>query len=67
MRSQNVEEFMRVLPDGWNRFKIQTRFKSDVNSEFYNSNSRGIWKLDQKGELFYLKFSSSLTSSEIFQ
>jgi hypothetical protein len=45
---------MRFFPKGLNPFKIQTRFKLDFVSEFYNSKSREIFKWGQKGNLFVL-------------
>jgi hypothetical protein len=66
MRSQNFMEFMRFLPGGLNPSKIETRFKSDVASKFYNSKYGEIWKLDQKGELFYLNLYISKQRLENF-
>jgi hypothetical protein len=59
-------EFMRFLSKGLNPFKIQTKFKSDFTSEFYNSKSKEILNLGQKLKLFYLKLSIILPSLEIF-
>jgi hypothetical protein len=59
-------EFMRFLSKGLNPFKIQTKFKSDFISEFYNSKLKEILNLGQKLKLFYLKLSIILPSLEIF-
>jgi hypothetical protein len=58
---------MRFLPEGWNNFKIQVWFKLEFISEFYDSNSRGILKLGQKGDLFQLKLSITWPSLENFE
>jgi hypothetical protein len=57
---------MRFLPEGWNLFKIQTRFKLDFTSKFYNSKSREILELDQKGKLGNLNLSIVMPSLKNF-
>jgi hypothetical protein len=57
---------MRFLPEGLNTFKIQIRLKLELISEFYNSQSREILELDQKGKLGHLKLSITMPSFENF-
>jgi hypothetical protein len=44
MSRKDFGEFMRFFPKGLNFFKIQIGFFP----EFYNSKSKGIWKLGKK-------------------
>jgi hypothetical protein len=57
---------MRFLSERLNPFKIQTRFKSNYTSEFYNSKSREILELDQKGKLGHLSLSIGMPSLKNF-
>jgi hypothetical protein len=58
---------MRFFPEGLYPFKIQTRFQLEFSSEIYNSKSRGILKLGQKGKLFHLKLSITLPNLDNFR
>jgi hypothetical protein len=66
MPRYNFGEFVEFLPKGLNPFKIQSDFKLDFFSEFYNSKSIENWKLGQKGCLFVLNLSINLPNLEIF-
>jgi hypothetical protein len=62
----NFSEFMNFFSKSLNPFKIQTSFKLDLFLEFYNSKSRGIWKLGHKGILFHLNLTNTMKSLVIF-
>jgi hypothetical protein len=57
---------MGFFTKGLNPFKIQSNFKLELSLEFYNSKSRRVWELGQKGNLFYFKLSTTMPSLEIF-
>jgi hypothetical protein len=48
---------------------LSEQFSGDSNLEQnpqFNSKSRDIWKVDQKGNVFHLKLSATMGSVEIF-
>jgi hypothetical protein len=48
---------------------LSEQFSGDSNLEQnlqFNSKSRDIWKVDQKGKVFHLKLSATMESVEIF-
>jgi hypothetical protein len=58
---------MRFFSKDLNPLKIQTRFKLEFSSEFYNSKFRQNFDLGQRGKSFHLNWFTTMTSLENFR